>query len=162
MFQGIRGIASLFIVTTHCIQGFIPNYLYPADEYDGTPHLFQMPYFRVIASGPFWISIFFILSGYVCAIKPLRLSNGGQWEEAGKVITSSSFRRVLRIGVPATLGTIFSWLLCQLGIFELATGNVEYESNWLAHTTPKRLPEISSSLKNLLKQCVCQTVKLSH
>jgi len=132
----------------------MPNYLYPADVYDGTPHLFQRPYFRVVASGPFWTSIFFLLSGYVCAVKPLRLSNAGQGEEARRVIASSAFRRVLRIGVPATLGTIFPWVLCQLGFFQLATRNVQYWSSWLRHTTPKPLPGIIPPLRNLVKQCV--------
>ena len=152
-FQGIRGIASLFIVTSHCIRAFKSNYLSPADEYDGTPHLFQRPYFRVVASGPFWTSIFFVLSGYVCAIKPIRLSNSGNSEEARKVISSSAFRRVLRIGLPATLGTVFSWTLSQLGAFELV-GDFQYWSLWLESTTPKRLPGLITPLKSLFKQCV--------
>ena len=137
------------------MRAFISNYLSPADEYGGTPHLFQRPYFRIIASGPFWTSIFFILSGYVCAVKPLRLSNSGQVEEARKVIASSAFRRVLRIGLPATLGTCFPWVLCQLGAFEIL--DVRYWSGWLDATTPKRLPGIIPPLQNLFRQCVCST-----
>lgn len=88
----------------------------------------------------------------MCAIKPLRLSNGGQIEEARKVVASSAFRRVFRIGVPATLGTILPWALCQMGAFDLL--GVEYWSFWLPHTTPKRLPGIIAPLRNLIRQCV--------
>jgi hypothetical protein len=90
----------------------------------------------------------------VCAVKPLRLSNAGQGEEARKVIASSAFRRFLRIGVPATLGTIFPWILCQLGLFQFVTGSVEYSSFWLNDTTPEPLPGIISPIWNLIKQCV--------
>src|SRR5271155_4960343 len=68
-FKGIRGIASLFIVTSHSLEAYIPNYLWAADEDGATPHLFQLPYFRVVATGRFWTAIFFLLSGYVCAVK---------------------------------------------------------------------------------------------
>jgi len=151
--QGIRGIASLFIVTGHCVRAIIPHYLSPADEYDGTPHLFQRPYLRIIAAGPYWTSIFFLLSGYVCAIKPLRLAAAGQTDEARRVIASSSFRRLLRIGVPATLGTTFAWALCQLGVFELA-GNTEYYSAWLQATTPWHTEGFMSSITDLISECV--------
>lgn len=107
--------------------------------------------------GQFWTAIFFILSGYVCAVKPLRLSNGGQAEEARKVVASSAFRRVLRIGLPATLGTVFSWTLCQLGAFKLV-GDVAYWSAWLDVTTPQRLSGIIRPLQNLIRQCVCHNL----
>lgn len=151
--QGIRGIASLFIVTGHCVRAIIPNYLSPADDYEETPHLFQRPFLRVIAAGPFWTSIFFLLSGYVCAIKPLRLSAAGQSDEARRVIASSAFRRLLRIGVPATLGTTFAWILCHLGAFRIS-GNTEYYSGWLQATTPEPVQGFIPAVADLILQCV--------
>ena len=71
-----------------------------------------------------------------------------QDKEARKVIASSAFRRVLRIGVPATLETIFPWILRQLGVFQLATGSIAYWSVWLFDTTPKRLPGIILPVRN--------------
>ena len=149
----------MFIVTSHSIRAFLPSYLSPADEWGATPHLFQLPYFRIIAAGPFWTSIFFILSGYVCAVKPLRLSNAGQTDEARKVISSSAFRRILRIGIPTTFGTIFPFVLCQLGGYE-HLGGVAYWSSWLINTTPQRIPGIVDPLLNLVRQCVGQFPQL--
>jgi peptidoglycan/LPS O-acetylase OafA/YrhL len=143
----------MFIVTSHCVRAFIPHYLSPADEYNGTPHLFQRPYFRMIASGPFWTSIFFLLSGYVCAIKPLRLANAGQADEARRVIASSGFRRVFRIGLPATLGTMFAWALAQMGAFE-TVGPIDFWADWLPHTTPHQVRGFYGGLRALVMQCV--------
>lgn len=151
--QGIRGIASLFIVTSHSIRAFLPTYLYPADSPDATPHLFQLPFLRIVAAGPFWISIFFLLSGYVCAVKPIRLSNAGQIDESRRVIASSAFRRVLRIGLPATLGTLMAWLLCQLGMYELHS-DVHYWSGWLQNSRPRRRPTFLGNVQNFFRQCV--------
>jgi hypothetical protein len=99
------------------------------------------------------ISIFFLLSGYVCAIKPIRLSNAGMVDEARKVIASSALRRVLRIGLPATFGTVFAWGLAQMGAFTLAP-YVELEGMWLAESTPKRVPGFFASVIALIKACV--------
>jgi len=151
--QGIRGIASMFIVTSHSIRAFLPDYLSPADDYDEPPRLFQLPFLRIIAAGPFWISIFFLLSGYVCAIKPIRLSNAEQVDEARRVIASSAFRRVLRIGLPATLATTMAWVLCQLGMYELHP-DIRYWSGWLELTTPRRRDNVLDAVQNLLTQCV--------
>jgi Acyltransferase family len=151
--QGIRGIASLFIVTSHLVRAYIPNYLSPADDYNETPHLFQRPFLRLIAAGPFWTSIFFLLSGYVCAFKPIRLANAGQADEARRVIASSAFRRVFRIGVPATILTFIAWTLCQMGIFRLV-GPYEFWADWLPNTTPRYVPGFIPAIRALLRQCV--------
>src|SRR6266496_918899 len=100
--KGLRGIGSLLIMTGHVTRGFFPLYLQSADFYDETPRLLQRPFLRVFAAGPFWVAVFFVLSGYVCAVKPLRLANSGKVEETRKTIASSTFRRFLRIGLPAT------------------------------------------------------------
>ena len=125
----------MFVVSSHIVLAYIPKYLYPADGMDATPRLFQLPFFRIIACGPFWISIFFLLSGYVCAIKPLKLSAAGQADEARRVIASSAFRRLTRIGVPVLAGTLFPWALAQTGMYSIAP-EVEIDKGWLSYTRP--------------------------
>jgi peptidoglycan/LPS O-acetylase OafA/YrhL len=127
--------------------------LSPADDVDVTPHLFQRPFLRMVAAGPFWISIFFLLSGYVCAIKPLRLSRAGQPDDARKVVASSAFRRLFRIGIPAAVGTIFPWILTQMGVFQLIP-ELALDGGWLSFTTPKRVEGIWASISELIKQIV--------
>ena len=151
--QGIRGIASLFIVTSHLVRAYIPNYLSPADDYNEPPHVFQRPFLRIIAAGPFWTSIFFLLSGYVCAFKPIRLSNAGQADEARRVIASSAFRRVFRIAVPATILTFFAWSLTQMGAFR-TVGPYEFWADWLPFTTPRYVRGFIPAIRALLRQSV--------
>ena len=143
----------MFIMTGHIIRGFFPLYLQSGDFYDETPRLLQRPVLRVYAAGPFWVAVFFVLSGYVCAVKPLRLANTGKVEETRMTIASSTFRRFLRIGLPATLGTILGWVLCQLGVQELFD-EAEVGCEWETFVMAKRLPGIIAPLKNLIRQCV--------
>lgn len=66
------------------------------------------------------VAIFFILSGYVCSIKPLKLARAGKAEEARKNIASSAFRRVFRLGGPSIFVTTVSWLFDRFGAFDVA------------------------------------------
>ena len=140
-------------MTGHVVRGFFPLYLSSADSYDATPRLLQRPILRLYSAGPFWVAVFFILSGYVCAVKPLRLADAGKAEEARKSIASSTFRRFLRIGLPATLGTILCWFLSQLGAEELFS-EIEVGCEWPTFVIPPRIDGIVAPLKTLMTECV--------
>jgi len=131
----------------------VKEYLSPANEYGGHPKLFQRPFLRLIAAGPFWTACFFILSGYVCAIKPLKLYNAGHADEARQVIGSSAFRRIPRIGIPATIATIMSWTLAQIGVYG-PIHRLNVDSEWIGRTTPFRIPGFWPPILNLLVQSV--------
>jgi len=60
-------------MTPHCTEAFLPNFAAPADDVDTAPRILQLPFLRLFVAGPFWLA-FFLLSAYVCALKPLRLS----------------------------------------------------------------------------------------
>lgn len=152
-FQGLRGIASIFIMTGHAVRGIFPIYLSSADFYDAAPRLLQLPILRLFSAGPFWVAVFFVLSGYVCAVKPLRLANAGKAEEARKAIASSTFRRFLRIGLPATLGTIFCWCVSQSGAGELFS-EFEVKCQWTTFVIARYIPGIIAPLKSLIEHCV--------
>ena len=91
------------------------------NSFDGRPYLFQLPVFRLLLEGGYLaVSIFFIMSGYVCSIKPLKLSRAGKAAEARQVIASSAFRRTVRLAIPASFATLCSWILCQSGGYNMA------------------------------------------
>src|SRR5271170_4448339 len=71
--------------TSHSFRAYVPI-TYNLQTFIANPACIS--YFRMIAAVLVWISVFFFLSGYVCAVKALRLSNGGQSEEARKVVPS--------------------------------------------------------------------------
>ena len=64
---------------------------------------------------------FFVMSGYLCAIKPLQLIRAGNPDEARTLIARKAFRRYLCLGIPATVATFISWFMTQIGAFKLST-----------------------------------------
>jgi peptidoglycan/LPS O-acetylase OafA/YrhL len=115
--QGIRGLASLIVVVAHGYEAFG----WPEHSFD-RPYIFQIPFIRLILDGGYLaVCIFFLLSGYLCAMKPLRLLRAGKPDEARRAIASGALRRLVRLGIPATLATTFSWFLTQIGAFTVST-----------------------------------------
>jgi peptidoglycan/LPS O-acetylase OafA/YrhL len=101
----ILGLAWDLIVIAHAYLSIG----WPADSFD-RPFIFRLPFFHLILEGgKLSIGIFFAMSGYVCAYKPLRLARAGKAEDARKVIASSGFRRLLRLGLPSSIAVTISW-----------------------------------------------------
>ena len=86
-----------------------------------------------MSAGHTWVAIFFILMGFVNALKPLKLARSGQAQSAINKLALSSFSRILRLVLPAATATVISWVLCQLGAFETARQSDAY---WLNTYTP--------------------------
>ena len=139
------------IVTGHCIECIKPNYLSPADDNDVVPHILQLPFLQLCVVGPCWVSIFFLLSGYMCTIKLLRLLRDVKPDEARRVVASSAFRRTPRLMIPASAITIFSWILTQVGAFAVAQ---KAESDWIKRTTPPRVSGFIASVASLVRNLV--------
>lgn len=99
------------------------------------------------------VGIFFIMSGYVCSIKPLKLAREGKPDEARKNIAASAFRRVVRLTIPASIATTLSWLLCQLGGFNMAHRRTP-QTGWLYFQSPWRSGDWPTAIKDLLKALV--------
>ena len=88
---------------------------------DRRPYLFRLPILRLLLEGGYMsVCIFFIMSGYVCSIKPLKLATTAGPDETRKAIASSVVRRLLRLAGPASTATIISATLSYLGAFNLA------------------------------------------
>jgi peptidoglycan/LPS O-acetylase OafA/YrhL len=79
------------------------------------------------------VAVFFLLSGYVAALKPLSLVRNGHVEAALEALASSARRRTLRLMLPAAAATVLSWALCQLGAFETGRWSDGY---WLYANSP--------------------------
>jgi peptidoglycan/LPS O-acetylase OafA/YrhL len=121
------------------------------DSFDG-PYLFQLPVFHLaVEGGKLAVGIFFILSGYVSSLKPLKLARVGRTDDGRKAIARSAFRRSIRLALPATLVTTISWLLFQLGAYNLAHS---LPVGWLHGETPASCPDFVTSLKELFKAYV--------
>ncbi|RMZ91472.1 hypothetical protein DV736_g1289, partial [Chaetothyriales sp. CBS 134916] len=85
--------------------------------------------------------------GFVNALKPLQLARSGQAESALNKLAKSSCSRILRLMLPATLATLISWVLCQLGSYETAR---ESDAYWLRMNTPEPSSNIPWAVRDLV------------
>jgi hypothetical protein len=92
------------------------------------------------------VAIFSLVTGYVCALRPIRQFATGDHLAAFTGIAKSAFRRVPRLVLPATLATILTWFACQFGVFGIAKST---NSWWLQWTSPKMIPFIGPALVDL-------------
>lgn len=153
--KGLRGIASLLIVIYHVCWAFDQSYatgigtLIRYTPGVDRPYLLQLPFLRVLTmAGPFWVAMFFTLSGFVCSLKPLKLARAKQPDEGRKMIGKSIVRRVVRLAIPPAFATLCSWVACQLGLYRLA-----YGGEWWLSETPAKLEAIPA-IRNLFWQTV--------
>ncbi|KAA8573717.1 hypothetical protein EYC84_005286 [Monilinia fructicola] len=82
--DGLRGVASLLVFFCHFteenIPFMVPSYGLPID--DPVPSSFmQLPFFRVLYSGRPMVHIFFVISGFVLSLKPLKLARAHNYAD---------------------------------------------------------------------------------
>ncbi|CAK7563289.1 MAG: hypothetical protein SEPTF4163_001153 [Sporothrix epigloea] len=96
--DGMRGIASFFVVCTHISVVWFNWHIHNGYGINEHEHwLIQLPFLRLAISGPPHVATFFIISGYALSYKPIKLSRMGRFAEANDAIASSAFRRWPRL-----------------------------------------------------------------
>ena len=115
--DGLRGIAS-FIVFLHHFTFLVPPYLtyYGVDTTETrSQSVIQLPFIRVIISGSPMVHVFFVISGFVLSRKPLKLARAGNYSDLYTTVSSSIFRRGLRLFLPVAASTFIVLLLICTG-----------------------------------------------
>lgn len=64
------------------------------------------------------VAIFFVISGYALSFKPLKQMRAKQWDGLLVTLSSSVFRRAIRLFLPCFASTAMVACMCQLGILE--------------------------------------------
>ena len=95
--------------------------------------MLQWPIIRVFFQGRIGIAIFALVTGYVCALKPIRQSKAGNTEDALISVAKSAFRRIPRLFLPTMLATFLIWCMTNMHFFQVARN---CESVWLVITGP--------------------------
>ncbi|KAL1886047.1 hypothetical protein Cpir12675_006893 [Ceratocystis pirilliformis] len=149
--DGLRGIASALVVITHIARAFDHALFSPSDEKDLPARFLQWPMIRVLIQGRIGVTIFAFVTGYVCALKPIRLSRVGNQETAFVSMGKSALRRIPRLVIPTSIATIMIWVFAQLGVFHVAAHT---NSNWLRDTAPQVSPYLGDSLMSLTKNLI--------
>lgn len=144
--QGLRGVASILVVTSHLARALSPLLLSPGLE-DSHPTLLQLPFLRLPFQGPPWVALFFLLTGYVNAMRPIKQARAGDAAGALGSISSSALRRTSRLVLPTTVATIVSATICFLGGYRLAKS---CDSDWIRDSSPDRAANVPDALRLLV------------
>jgi hypothetical protein len=147
--QGLRGLASVAVVTTHMSRAWYFELFWPSDSPDVGPRFLQLPIIRVVAQGRIGVAIFAFLTGFVCAYKPLKLAY--QQENAPASLQSvarSAFRRPPRLILPAAVATIIGFVVTVLGGFVTST---RCDSFWVRFDAPNQEPTFALEVRRLFR-----------
>lgn len=121
--DGMRGLAAFAVFLCHLSYGtFDLTHTYLAGEADTQSEntsLLQLPGIRLLYSGPPMVAIFFVISGYVLSYKPLKQMRNQDYDALSFALTSSIFRRALRLFLSCFVSTFIVVCLVQLGVYEL-------------------------------------------
>lgn len=116
--DGLRGVASFIVFMGHYTEENLGWFTEPYGWYeDGAPSSpLQLPFLRVIYSARPMVHIFFIISGYVLAFKPLKQIHSQQYAALSSTLSSSIFRRALRLFLPSFITLFLMAIAVYYGI----------------------------------------------
>lgn len=92
--------------------------------------------------------MFLLLTGFVNALKPIKLARAGRVDTALENLASSCFRRTSRLVLPSTVATVFAWSLSEVGGYRIGS---MIESGWMNNTSPVPSGSVSAAVRSLLK-----------
>jgi hypothetical protein len=133
--------------SNHLTLALAPEIISPPTLEARLASIWQWPFIQAFSTGFPWVAFFLVLSAWVNAIKPLKLLQRGQFEEAVLALSTSCFRRVLRLVAPISVVTILTWFVTQFGVFQLGYNN---QNEWLRSTSPRPSESVGDALWKLL------------
>jgi peptidoglycan/LPS O-acetylase OafA/YrhL len=133
--NGVRGIAAFCVF----IQHYTNEYYMGAQTngYHAKPGdvwIVQLPFLRLMYSGGFMVTIFFVLSGFVLSYKPLQLVRAHDDVGLLNNLASSIFRRGPRLFLPLVPPMLIASTCIYLGLYGLSQHPKE---GWLLETTQR-------------------------
>ena len=170
--DGIRGFACLAVMNYHVLyvyQGFV-FYGYglskdslafcgrTQDQDLRNDWIHQLPIIRLLYSGTASVSLFFIISGFVLAYKPLMTARQHDHVAVFRIIGSSTFRRGLRLFLPPIIMTFFTMLAVWAGLLE--NGSTLTKDRSFITEIPEHHPKRFSSLSEQLLHWIHDVSKM--
>lgn len=133
---------------THLARAWDYDLFSPRNNENASPRVLQWIVLRIPWQGRIGVTIFAFLTGYVCALKPIKLSRAGDKQAAFTTIAKSAFRRPPRLILPATIALIISWTVAQFGGFVVANRS---DCWWCRYASPDLAPTFVDELIRLPK-----------
>ena len=100
----------------------------------GDVRFLQLPFVRLWIQGRIGVCIFALLTGFVCALKPLKQIRAGNPSAALVTVARSCARRPPRLMLPAALAMVIAWTAGQLGGFTVARRS---DASWMRDSSPE-------------------------
>lgn len=153
--DGLRGVAAFFVVWHHASLLWFGWHLHSGyGSAEGEKYIMQLPFLRLLISGPPHVAVFFVISGYALSYKPLRLSRQGRINEASESIGSSVFRRHTRLFLMPVFVSFVACMLTYLGLYGA--------KNWKGVALPSRQPPQASTFSGQLKHWLASVWQLTN
>lgn len=108
--NGLRGIAALIVFIQHWVLYQFPDLRSGYSTTQNNGLLFQLPFLRIIAAGSGAVSVFFVISGFVLSASSLKSIHQQDFSALQSTISSSAFRRILRLYLPVLPSTFITVL----------------------------------------------------
>ncbi|KAK7421997.1 hypothetical protein QQZ08_009718 [Neonectria magnoliae] len=115
--DGMRGLAALFVFFCHyTYTAFDVGFAWGGNNsnYD----ILKIPILRLWYQGPVSVTVFFLISGYALSYRPLKLIRSQNGQELLNTLSSSVFRRLIRLYVPTAIATFLVVCCVRLGVYE--------------------------------------------
>jgi peptidoglycan/LPS O-acetylase OafA/YrhL len=117
--DGMRGLAALFVFFCHySYTCFVITNGYAYGEAGQNRNLLLLPIIRLLYSGPPMVCVFFVISGYALSLKPLKQMRSRSWDSLMTTMSSSIFRRGLRLFIPTATSTFMVFCMLRLRMYE--------------------------------------------
>ncbi|KAF5553108.1 acyltransferase [Fusarium phyllophilum] len=151
--DGLRGLFSFLV--------FLRHFLLPWEEdldtgfgQNGNTSLIKLPIVRLLYGGP-TVPIFFIVSGFVLAYKPLKLIHKKDYNALGLHTMSSVLRRPFRLFLPPLVSTFIVAISVSAGLY---TAPYQDMPGWVPRH-PERLGSLWAQIGDWMRFVV---VDLTH
>ncbi|TIA29728.1 hypothetical protein D6C79_09848 [Aureobasidium pullulans] len=113
--DGMRGIAAFLVFIFHISYA---THDVATAWTEGHRGLLRLPILRFFYHGPAMVSIFFVLSGYALSYKPVKQMRSGETDSLLKGLSSSVFRRAMRLYLPCVASTLTIVVIVRLGMYD--------------------------------------------
>jgi peptidoglycan/LPS O-acetylase OafA/YrhL len=114
--DGVRGVAALIVFIFHWTLRFYPVRHGWGYKYDS---LWLLPFVRLLFSGAAMVAVFFVVSGFVLAHRFIRRMHAGEYAELYAGLTSITFRRAVRLFLPAFVSSLMAFVCADLGLVKV-------------------------------------------
>jgi peptidoglycan/LPS O-acetylase OafA/YrhL len=121
--DGLRGIAALLVVVSHCASAMFPGVAFGIAAHGGERVLYATPILNLPFQGGFMVCLFYVLSGFALSYHSLA-------RRSRAPAVSGLVRRYPRLMVPVLTGTLIAFVLLELSLEPVRRASFLTGSAW--------------------------------